>query len=128
VTNLLLDTHVLLWVATRDDRLGERAAAAIRDGRRVVYVSAASAWEIAIKRAIGKLDAPHDLAELLARYRFTPLDVTIDHALAVEALPPHHRDPFDRMLVAQARSERLMLVSADPRVRAYEVRVLPANG
>lgn len=128
MTNLLLDTHVLLWVATRDDRLGGRAAAAIRDGRRVVFVSAASAWEIAIKRAIGKLDAPRDLAELMERYRFTPLDVTIEHALETEALPPHHRDPFDRLLVAQARRERLTLVSADPRLRAYEVRVLPANG
>ncbi len=125
--NLLLDTHVLLWVATRDPRLGSAAAESIRDGARLVFVSAASAWEIAIKRALGKLDAPADLGAVLRAYRFTPLDVTIDHGLGVEALPPLHRDPFDRMLVAQARTEGLTLVSNDARLAAYDVAYLSAT-
>jgi len=126
-TSLLLDTHVLLWIATRDRRLGRSAADAIRDGGTVVYVSAASAWEIAIKRALGKLDAPTDLGAVLRAYRFTALDVTIDHGLGVEALPPLHRDPFDRMLVAQARTEDLTLVSDDARLAAYDVRYMSAT-
>ncbi len=125
--NLLLDTHVLLWIAAGEDALGPRARDAIADGRRLVFVSAASAWEIAIKARLGKLDAPDDLPALLEHYRFTPLDVTTGHAMLVRTLPDLHRDPFDRMLVAQARSEGLMVVSHDPQVLAYEVASLPAT-
>ena len=123
-TNLLLDTHTLLWVFSRDPRLSEEAAAAIRDGRRIVFVSAATAWEIAIKKALGKLSAPDNYLEALRRYRFTALSVTTEHALGVEGLPPHHRDPFDRLLVAQAQLEKLTLVTNDPKVWAYDVPVL----
>lgn len=126
--NLLLDTHVLLWIATGEDLLGRRARRAIEDGRTLVFVSAASAWEIAIKSRLGTLDAPDDFVAMLEHYRFTPLDVTSEHALAVRDLPLHHRDPFDRMLVAQARSEGLMLVTGDARLRAYDVPVLEAAG
>lgn len=123
-TNLLLDTHALLWVYSRDPRLSEEAAEAIRDGSRVVFVSAATAWEIAIKKALGKLDAPDNYLEALERYRFTALSVTTEHALGVESLLHYHRDPFDRLLVAQAQLEKLTLVTSDPKIWAYDVPVM----
>lgn len=124
--NLLLDTHTLIWVFTGDEGLSVRARGAIRDGRNLVYVSAATAWEIAIKRAPGKLKAPDNLQEGLERYRFASLDISLEHALAVERLPAHHRDPFDRMLVAQARVEGMTLVTRDSRIKAYDVPILEA--
>jgi PIN domain nuclease of toxin-antitoxin system len=123
--NLLLDTHVLLWAVDDDPSLSQAARTAIIDGRNVVFVSAATAWEIAIKKALGKLQAPTDsYLEELRRHRFTPLDITTEHALAVETLPPYHADPFDRMLVAQAQVEKLTLVTRDPRLQAYAVPII----
>ena len=123
--NLLIDTHVLLWAVDDDPSLSQAARAAITDGRNVVFVSAATAWEIAIKKALGKLQAPTDsYLEELRRHRFTPLDITTEHALAVETLPPHHADPFDRMLVAQAQVEKLTLVTRDARLQAYAVPII----
>lgn len=122
--NLLLDTHVVLWIANEDGRLSPDAMDAIADPTRVVFVSAASAWEVAIKSALGKLAIPGDWEAMLAHYRFEPLDITAQHALAIRDLPAIHRDPFDRMLVAQARVERLVLVSHDAAIRAYDVPVL----
>lgn len=122
--NLLLDTHVLLWVLTNDPKLSERVRKALTDSQSVVYVSAVTAWEIAIKRGLGKLKAPDGYMEALARNRFTPLNVTSEHALTVEHLPQHHNDPFDRLLIAQARVEALTLVTHDERIYAYEVKVL----
>lgn len=125
--NLLIDTHVLLWVLDDDTSLSPAAHAAITDGRNVVFVSAATAWEIAIKKALGKLHAPTEgYLDELRRHRFTPLDITTEHALAVESLPPHHTDPFDRMLVAQARVEKLTLVTRDFRLQAYAVPIIRA--
>jgi PIN domain nuclease of toxin-antitoxin system len=125
--NLLLDTHVLLWALDDDPSLSPAARTAITDGRNVVFVSAATAWEIVIKKALGKLRAPAgDYLEELRRHRFTPLDITTEHALAVENLPPHHADPFDRMLVAQAQVEKLTLVTRDERLLAYAVPTLQA--
>lgn len=124
--NLLLDTHVLLWALGDDPQLPEAVRAVIVEGRNRVFVSAASTWEIAIKRAIGKLRAPEDLVAQLERARLQPLDITIEHTLAVGALPDHHADPFDRLLIAQARTERLTLVTRDPRVLQYEVDTLEA--
>ncbi len=124
--NLLLDTHALIWVFSQDPRLSKAATEAIRDGGNLVFVSAATAWEIAIKKALGKLQVPGNYQEGLRRYRFTPLSITTDHALAVEQLAPHHKDPFDRMLVAQARIERLTLVTRDPNMKAYGVPILEA--
>jgi PIN domain nuclease of toxin-antitoxin system len=100
---------------------------AISDAEADVFVSAASAWEIAIKKQLGKLDAPDDLPEQLARHRFAALPVTIEHALAVGELPLHHRDPFDRMLVAQARLGNLTIVTDDPRIRGYGVACVEAS-
>ncbi len=122
--NLLLDTHIVLWAFTDDARLTGAARDAIVDGRNRVFVSAATAWEIAIKRSIGKLRAPGNYAEELERHRFTSLDITTAHALSVEALPAHHRDPFDRMLVAQALFESLTLVTKDTKMRAYDVPLM----
>ena len=126
--NLLLDTHVLLWIAAGEHALGPGARAAIADGRRLVFVSVASVWEIAIKARLGKLEVPTDYLAMLEHYRFLPLDVTSEHALAVRDLPDLHRDPFDRMLVAQARSEHLTIVTHDAAVRQYDVPALAATG
>ncbi len=120
--NLLLDTHVLLWWLDDPARLSEASRAAIRDGKNAAYVSAATVWEIVIKKALGKLDTPDDLEGVLRTCRFTPLPVTIAHALAVRSLPPHHRDPFDRMLVAQAICDGLTLVTRDPEILLYPVQ------
>ncbi|CAN5865761.1 type II toxin-antitoxin system VapC family toxin [soil metagenome] len=122
---LLLDTHVLLWALTEDRRLRPEVRDQIADGRTRVLVSAASAWEITIKRALGKLRAPGDLSDQLAAARFEGLALTTEHALAVGDLPALHGDPFDRLLVAQARVEGLTLVTSDPQVQRYEVTVLP---
>ena len=123
--SLLLDTHVLLWWLA-DEPLSDDARAAISDGRTAVRVSAASAWEIAIKKALGKLQAPDDLPEQLERHRFQPLPITVQHGLAVADLPLLHGDPFDRMLAAQARLESLTLVTRDERLAAYGVPTLAA--
>lgn len=121
---LLLDTHVLLWWAGDDPRLGTATRAAIASDA-LVAVSAVSAWEIAIKQALGRLTAP-PLRELLAAEGFRELPLTVDHALEAGGLPDVHRDPFDRALVAQARVEGLVLVSADPKLSGYDVSLLDA--
>lgn len=123
--NLLLDTHAFLWAVDDDSRLSSAARAAIIDGRNVVYISAATAWEIAIKRGTGKLKIPHnDYLEELRLHRFTPLSITTEHALAVEGLPLHHKDPFDRLLIAQAQAEHLTLVTRDQRLSLYEIKII----
>lgn len=124
--NLLLDTHVVLWSFTNDPTMSDPARALIQDGRNLVFVSAVTAWEIAIKKTLGKLQAPGDFEEELVRHRFTPLDITCAHALAVEDLPPIHRDPFDRLLVAQARLEALTILTRDANIASYGVRVITA--
>lgn len=122
--NLLLDTHVVLWIANNDARLYSETLDAIADPTRIVFVSAASAWESAIKSSLGKLVIPDDWEAMLTHYRFEPLDITARHALAIRDLPAIHRDPFDRMLIAQARLDRLVLVSGDSAIAAYDVPVL----
>lgn len=124
MTTLLLDTHVLLWWLGDDDRLPERMRAAVADGDNEVFVSAASAWEMSIKAALGKLTVPEDLGEELQRQGFTELPVTVDDGLAAGALPRHHEDPFDRMLIAQATRRGLRLLSVDRRFDDYDVRLL----
>lgn len=123
---LLLDTHVVLWAFTDDPSLSADVRDAIIDGRNAVFVSAASAWEIAVKKALGKLRAPDDFENQLVLHRFTPLDITCAHARTVEHLPVHHRDPFDRMIVAQATREDLRIVTRDPNIARYDVDVLEA--
>jgi len=122
---LLLDTHALLWWLDDDARLEKSAVDAIA-GAELVAVSAASAWEIGLKQAIGTLRGPDDLSAELATNGFTELPVTVAHALAAGALPPHHSDPFDRMLVAQSQLEGLTLVTRDDRLGAYGIAHLRA--
>ncbi len=127
---LLADTHVVLWALSDPAELHAGAADALRDPRNDVLVSVASLWEIALKAALGKLRLPSPAAEwlpgALARTSFDALDIRAAHALAAGALPPHHRDPFDRVLVAQALLEGLILVTRDARFASYGVRTLRA--
>ncbi len=118
---LLLDTHTLVW--WDNDALPARVIKRIRDADEV-YVSAATAWEITIKSALGKIDAKGSVSQALADYGFVELLISIDHAEAVRTLPLHHRDPFDRMLVAQAQVETLTLVSRDPALRLYDAPIV----
>lgn len=122
---LLLDTHVLLWWLGGEPPSGQ-ADAAIGDDVNEVLVSAASIWEAEIKAANGKLNLDGDLRVGVEESGFTPLAVHFDHAVDAARLPPHHGDPFDRMLIAQARCERLTLVTRDTRLAAYEVDLLAA--
>jgi PIN domain nuclease of toxin-antitoxin system len=124
--NLLLDTHTLIWVFDNNPTLSEAAHNAIADGNNVVFVSAATAWEIAIKRALKKLELQGDYQRGLELYRFTPLSISTEHALAVEFLPQHHADPFDRILIAQAQVEDLTLVTRDHRFVDYDVTIIQA--
>jgi PIN domain nuclease of toxin-antitoxin system len=125
--SILLDTHILLWWLADDPALPPRASDAITNPDTTVVVSAATAWEIAIKKAAGRLEAPDDLLEALEANNFGTLAITAGHALAAGALPPHHSDPFDRMLIAQSQIEGLTLVSIDKRFPDYQVEVLPLN-
>ncbi len=116
---LLLDTHAALWFLTDDDRMGENAKQHLSDDSNQVLLSAAVVWEIAIKRALGKLVAPKEYLSLLLGADVQPLPISVDHAEAVEELPAHHGDPFDRMLVAQALLEGAAIVSRDEVLRRY---------
>jgi PIN domain nuclease of toxin-antitoxin system len=122
--SLLLDTHILLWWLSDDPFLPTAAREAIASSESEVLVSAATAWEIAIKQAAGRLEAPADLLEAVEANDFETLPITAAHALAAGALPPHHSDPFDRMLIAQARAESLTLISVDNRFPQYHVDLL----
>ncbi len=124
--NLLLDTHVFLWWIGDSPELSEAARAAIADPASLVLVSATSAWEISIKRALGRIDLrDEEFAYGMRESGFTELPVTAEHGLAAGALPLLHRDPFDRMLVAQAKSEGLTLVTRDREIAVYDISVLP---
>lgn len=125
---LLLDTHVLLWWLDDRPALDTEARALIRSGENDVFVSAISAAEIAIKSSLGKLNAPDDLEQQLEDNAFTPLPLQVRHGLAVEGLPQHHRDPFDRLLIAQARCEELTILTADRMFKAYDIRMVNAGG
>lgn len=122
---LLLDSHVVLWWLDGSDRLAGQARAAIASGP-AVFVSVATIWEMAIKRSIGKIVTDLDLAAEVAAEGFHALPITFRHAVAAGQLERHHRDPFDRMLVAQAQHEGLTIVTADRHIPKYDVRVLPA--
>ena len=118
---LLLDTHILLWWLAADRRLPVRGREAIAAADNLVFISAVSGWEIAIKKAIGKLNAPDDLAGMLAENQFLELPLRLAHAEQLARLPDIHQDPFDRMLVAQAMQENLTLVTHDPQLTRYPV-------
>jgi PIN domain nuclease of toxin-antitoxin system len=120
--NLLLDTHIALWAIADSPRLPAEARACIADPANTVFVSAASVWEIAIKHAIARKDMPisgSDAARFFAEAGYVELPIRAAHAAATEGLPRHHADPFDRILVAQAQTEPLILLTHDRRLKAY---------
>jgi PIN domain nuclease of toxin-antitoxin system len=123
---LLLDTHVLIWWLAGDKNILPRVRDQIAHPDNEIFISIASAWEIAIKKTSGRLKAPDDLAEQIERHAFTPLPITLHHALQAGALPLHHRDPFDRMLIAQAMCEELTIVTRDVRIAEYDVEICDA--
>jgi PIN domain nuclease of toxin-antitoxin system len=124
---LLLDTQIFLWSLDQTRRIPASAREVIEAPANSVFVSAAVIWEIAIKASLGRLVMPaaalRRLPDLVDAYGFDELPVLARHAAAVHALPWHHRDPFDRLLVAQAREEALTLVTVDPAMRAYDVKL-----
>jgi PIN domain nuclease of toxin-antitoxin system len=124
--NLLLDTHALLWWLDDNPTLSAEARDAIADGRNLVFVSAVVIWEVRIKQSLRKLQLPSNFREVLSSQTFDELPLTVDHAHRLAELPPLHRDPFDRMLVAQAMAERLTIVTRDPDIPRYPVRTLRA--
>jgi PIN domain nuclease of toxin-antitoxin system len=125
---LLLDTHALLWSLLEPEKLSGRARAALEDPDQILFVSSASAWEIGIKHKLGRLTGAEavvvDFQGSLERLRAESLEISVEHALGAASLPSHHRDPFDRMLVSQARAEGATLVTKDPAFKRYEVPLL----
>ncbi len=124
---LLLDTHVVLWQLEGSRTVGPRAQRAIEQATELLF-SVVSFAEIGVKAAIGKLAVPGDLREHIVGSGVRMLGLTAEHGLAVAGLPLHHRDPFDRLLIAQAQAEGLTLVSADGRIDDYEVALISATG
>jgi PIN domain nuclease of toxin-antitoxin system len=129
--NVLLDTHVLIWWMENNRRLGKRAKAAIQNHETTVWISSVSVWEINTKVVFGRLDVRptlvDEIEEEMESSGFRRLPIDFDHAFALRFLPLHHRDPFDRMLVAQAQCEGLILITADEQVAAYDVPTLDAS-
>ncbi len=123
---LLLDTHTLLWTLKEPERLATRAAAAIAAEDSQVFVSIVSPWELAIAEARGRLSTPGDLERHLERNRFELLPVALRHVELIRSMTHHHRDPFDRMLIAQAQVEGLTMVTSDREIRRYPVSIFPA--
>ena len=124
--NLLLDTHVLLWWLHDDATLAEGAREAIADGTNMVFVSVVALWEMRIKETLGKLTLPATFEETLAAQPLSTLDVKARHVHALKDLPLLHRDPFDRLLITQAMTEKLTLVTRDETIMGYEVACLQA--
>lgn len=122
--NLLLDTHVLLWWLDDSPTLSVTERAAIADADNLIILSAVVIWEIRIKQALGKLEISTDFYEVVKQQGFEIIPITADHAYAVGDLPMHHRDPFDRMLIAQAKSEGYTIVTHDAAFKLYPITVL----
>ncbi len=121
---LLLDSHVLLWSLMDVSRLGMLAREAITSPGNEVFVSAVSLWELALKREKGKLTAPDDLTTIVEQIGFTPLPLSLFHAEQAATLPMHHKDPIDRMLIAQAQAEGLVLITGDAHILQYPIRTM----
>jgi PIN domain nuclease of toxin-antitoxin system len=123
----LLDTHTLLWWLNDSPQLGPRCREVIRNDRNQVFVSAATTWEISIKMAIGKLRAPEDMDSVVEDEGFSKLPISLYHGQLAGSLPAHHRDPFDRMLIAQAQAEGLILITADENISLYNLLLKSAS-
>ena len=119
----LIDTHILLWDITGSERLQSHHRN-ILESESELFISIASIWEIAIKASIRKLPMPDDLLELIDASGMKLLQITPQHALAVSHLPHHHRDPFDRMLITQAKSENLTIMTMDKNIRLYDIEIV----
>lgn len=117
----LLDTHVLLWWLDDSPELGPRCKELIADQRNQIYVSAATTWEISIKKALGKLEAPDDIDSIVEDEGFSKLPISLYHGQLAGSLPMLHRDPFDRMLIAQAQAEGLILMTSDTNIGLYNL-------
>lgn len=126
--SILLDTHAFLWWLADDPALGTAAREMIAEPRNQIFVSAATTWEIAIKRQLGKLTAPADIEAAVEEKGFAKLPLSLFHGQQAGNLPAHHRDPFDRMLIAQAQAEGLELMTIDPVFQQYGVRLIEAGG
>ncbi|MCY3973347.1 MAG: type II toxin-antitoxin system VapC family toxin [Candidatus Dadabacteria bacterium] len=124
---LLIDTHALLWWFEDSKKIGKQTDSALRNGENEIFVSAVTGWEIAIKSNLGKLKAPPDLESVILKDGFDTLPLTFFHARRAGELPLHHRDPFDRMLVAQAQAEGLTIVTRDEKIALYGVSTLDAR-
>ena len=124
----LLDTHVFVWATSDERRLSDVARTILADGENEIFLSAVTAWEIAIKHAKGRLDlkdAPETyVPDRMELFGFRSLSVEVGHALRAGALPPVHRDPFDRLLIAQSQLERLPILTSDPNIGRYDVEVI----
>jgi len=126
VSGYLLDTHVLLWWLDDPSKLSEAAQKAIHDPEHRLLLSTAAIWEMGIKKSLGRLEFPANLAEVLLKNSIEVLDIRLGHALSVAELPRLHQDPFDRMQIVQAHLEGLTLITRDRRIQQYEVSWLGA--
>ncbi len=122
--NLLLDTHILLWWLESSNKLTENIIRAIENTRNNVFISSAVIWEIVIKKQIGKLQAPETLLEIIDENNFNTLSITANHVITLKDLPEIHNDPFDRIQIAQAIHDQLILVSVDQKIWKYKVNIL----
>jgi PIN domain nuclease of toxin-antitoxin system len=120
----LLDTHALIWWLANDANLSLDAKNVITDPRNLIFVSAASTWEIAIKKSLGKLESPDDLLKQIKVNQFKSLPIDLEETLVVETLPTYHQDPFDRILIAQAQFFDLTIITRDRQFEFYDVKIL----
>jgi PIN domain nuclease of toxin-antitoxin system len=131
MSRFLIDTHCWLWARIAPERLNAAATELIENDENTIVFSAVIAWEIAIKVGLGKLELPEPVNEYvdsrIEAQAMKPLPIYIHHALRVAELPPHHRDPFDRLLIAQAQAEGLPLMTADARIAAYDIEIIWAG-
>ncbi|MEK9200867.1 MAG: type II toxin-antitoxin system VapC family toxin [Patescibacteria group bacterium] len=117
--NYLLDTHILIWWSENSPKLNPKFKSAISNPKNKIQISIASLWEMGIKISIGKFRLKTDLETLSKQYDFEIIPIKLEHILTLLKIPHHHKDPFDRMLVSQAKSEKLTLLTSDPKVQAY---------
>lgn len=123
----LLDTQILIWAMSGEyELLGDSIHSIITSPQFEIYVSVASVWEMTIKSSKGKLTIPSDIEYVLHKAKYIPLTINLDHALETKHLPWIHKDPFDRLLIAQSRVEHLTLISSDPKMKRYELSLLSA--
>jgi PIN domain nuclease of toxin-antitoxin system len=124
---VLLDTHVFLWWLAGDTQLGEAAIELISDESNQVYLSAATSWEISVKRNKGLLKAPYDIDAAIDKVGFSKLPISVFHGEQADNLPDHHKDPFDRMLIAQAQAEGLEIITCDCVFPKYGIKLIDAK-